>query len=91
MTKGELITNVAVKTGIDEKAIGRMIPAFLEAISDCLIAEGKLQLLGFGTFEVKDRSAHTGRNPQTGETIEIPACKTVGFKAGKTLREAVNR
>ena len=91
MTRGELITNVAVKTGIDEKAVGRMIPAFLEAVSDCLVAEGKVQLPGFGTFEVRDRAARTGRNPQTGETIDVPACRAVGFKAGKSLREAVNR
>lgn len=91
MTKGELITSVAVKTGIDEKAIGRMIPAFLEVITDCLTTESKLQLPGFGTFEIRDRAARTGRNPQTGETIEVPACKVVGFKAGKALREAVNQ
>ena len=70
---------------------GTMIPAFLEAVSDCLVAEGKVQLPGFGTFEVRDRAARTGRNPQTGETLEVPACKVVGFKAGKSLREAINQ
>ena len=91
MTMGELITNVAVKTGIDEKTVRRMVPAFLDAITNCLATEGKLQLPGFGAFEVRDRAARTGRNPQTGESIEVPACRTVGFKAGKSLREAVNR
>ena len=68
-----------------------MIPAFLEVITDCLIEEGKVQLPGFGIFEVRDRASRLGRNPQTGEAIEIPACKTVGFKAGKALRNAVNQ
>ena len=90
MTKGEIVTNVAVRTGMDEKAADRVISAFLQELREGMVTNKRIQLPGFGTFEVKTRSARTGRNPHTGEQIEIPERATVAFKAGKILRDAVN-
>ena len=64
--------------------------AFFSSIEEALVAGEKIQLIGFGTFEVKERAARTGRNPQTGKAIKIPASKNPVFKAGKTLKDAVN-
>ena len=90
MTKSDMITNITVQTGIYEKDVEKVIGAFLNTVSKCLVDEGRVQLPGFGTLMVRDRSARTGRNPKTGEKIEIPACRTVGFKPAISLREQIN-
>ena len=89
MNKTELIAAVAEKTGMSKKDTEAVVSATLCAITDALKAEGKVQLVGFGSFEVKHRAARTGRNPKTKETITIPASNTPAFKAGKALKDAV--
>lgn len=91
MTKNELIRTVSDNTGMNQKVAEEAISAAIETIAGELAHGGVIQLLGFGTFEVKERAVRTGRNPQTGETMEIPAAKVVSFKAGKALRERINR
>lgn len=92
MNKAELIANVAEKTGFTKKDAEKALNGFMEAIKDELVAGGKVQLVGFGTFEVRNRKARQGRNPRNpGETIDIPASKAPTFKAGKSLKEAVNK
>lgn len=91
MNKTELIDIVAAKTGQTKKAADASIAAVFDAISEELAKGGKLQLVGFGTFEVKERAARTGRNPKTKEAINIPASKAPVFKAGKALKEAVSK
>jgi len=89
MFKDELIEKISRKTGQPLKATGETIGAFVEVVTEAL-AEGKpVKLLGFGTFEVRERAATHGVNPQTHEKIEIPARKVVGFKAGTQLKAAV--
>lgn len=90
MTKPELVSAMSEKTGVSKKDAAASIDAFVEIISDVLKHGDKLQLVGFGTFEVSERAARTGRNPQTGEDIKIPAAKIPKFKAGATLKNAVN-
>lgn len=90
MNKKELITNVAEKTGCPKKDVEAMITAFTDAVTEALVAGEKVQLVGFGTFGVSERAARQGVNPQTGESITIPARKAPKFKAGKTLKEIVN-
>ena len=90
MTKDEIVTNIAVRTGMDAKAADGVIAAFLRELREGLVTDKRIQLPGFGTFEVKTRSARTGCNPHTGEQIEIPERATVAFRAGKALRDAVN-
>ena len=90
MTKPELVSAMSEKTGVSKKDAAASIDAFVEIISDVLKHGDKLQLVGFGTFEVSERAARTGRNPQTGEDIEIPAAKIPKFKAGAALKNAVN-
>jgi DNA-binding protein HU-beta len=90
MTKSELVSAMSEKTGISKKDTAASIDAFVEIISDVLKHGDKLQLVGFGTFEVSERAARTGRNPQTGEDIKIPAAKIPKFKAGAALKNAVN-
>ena len=90
MNKTELINAVADKTAMTKKDVEKAMNAMLLTISDTLKSGDKVQLVGFGSFEVRERSAHKGRNPQTGEEIEIPAGKTPAFKAGKTLKDALN-
>lgn len=89
MTKPELTASIAAKAGISKKAAGEALNATLEAIGDALAAGEKIQLPGFGTFEVKHRNARTGLNPRTKEMVEIPACNAPSFKAGKMLKEKV--
>ena len=89
MNKTELIAAVAEKTGLSKKDTEAVITAALDAISAALAEEEKVQLVGFGAFEVKSRAARLGRNPKTKETIEIPASKVPVFKAGKALKDAV--
>lgn len=90
MNKTQLIEAVASKSEIKKKDAEAAINAAFEVITDALKAGDKVQVIGFGTFEVKERGARTGRNPQTGKTIEIPASKHPAFAAGKALKDAVN-
>ena len=91
MNKTELVANVADKAGITKKDAEKAVAAFFETVQGALSEGDKVQLIGFGTFEVKERAARTGRNPRTGEDIEIPAAKLPAFKAGKALKDAVNK
>lgn len=90
MNKTELIAAVAEKAEISKKDAEKAIKAFTEAVSEELVKGGKIQLVGFGTFEVSERAAREGRNPQTGETMKIAASKAPKFKAGKALKDMVN-
>ena len=89
MNKTELIAAVAEKTGMSKKDTEAVVSATLCAITDALKAEGKVQLVGFGSFELKCREARMGRNPKTKEAIQIPASKAPVFKAGKAFKDAV--
>lgn len=91
MNKAELITAVAKASGVSKKDTAAVIKSTLEAIEKAMVSGEKVQLIGFGTFETRDRAEREGKNPQTGETVKIPACKAPAFKAGKTLKNAVNR
>lgn len=90
MVKSELVTNIANKGELSKKDAEKALNAFIETVIDELVKGGKVQLVGFGTFEVKERAARNGRNPQTGKTMQIAACKAPKFKAGKQLKEAIN-
>lgn len=90
MNKTELIAAVAEKAEISKKDSEKALKAFIDVVTDELKAGGKIQLVGFGTFEVSERAAREGRNPQTGETMTIAASKTPKFKAGKALKDLVN-
>lgn len=90
MNKSELIEAVAASADIPKAAAGRAVDAVVEAVTNALKAGDQVVLVGFGTFAVKERAARTGRNPQTGQPIEIAAAKIPGFKAGKALKDAVN-
>ncbi len=89
MNKTELINAVAAKAEISKKDAEKAIAAVFGSIEDALKAGDKVQLIGFGTFEVKERAARTGHNPKTGEAIEIAAAKIPSFKAGAALKTAV--
>ena len=89
MNKTELIAVVAEKVGMTKKDAEKVINATVDAITAALKAGDKVQLVGFGAFEVKERAARTGKNPATGETIKIEASKAVVFKAGKALKDSV--
>ena len=90
MNKTELIAVVAEKAELSKKDAEKAVKAFTDAVSEELVKGGKVQLVGFGTFEVSERAAREGRNPQTGETMKIAACKAPKFKAGKALKDAIN-
>lgn len=90
MNKTELIAAVAEKAEISKKDSEKALKAFIDVVTDELKAGGKIQLVGFGTFEVSERAAREGRNPQTGKTMKIEACKAPKFKAGKALKDAIN-
>lgn len=90
MNKSELIANVAEKAGITKKDAEKALNGLFESVQEALVAGDKVQMIGFGTFEVKERAARTGRNPRTGEEINIAASKNPTFKAGKALKDAVN-
>lgn len=89
MNKTELISEVASKTNMTKKDAEKAINAFFDVVGGALESGEKVQLIGFGSFEVRERQARRGRNPQTGEEIEIPATKVPAFKAGKVLKDAV--
>ncbi len=90
MNKSEMIDAIAEGADISKAAAGRALDAMVEAVTETLKKGETVNLIGFGTFEVRDRAARTGRNPQTGATIQIPAAKSPAFKAGKALKDAVN-
>lgn len=89
MNKVELIGAVASKSEISKKDVEKVINAFTNVVADALVDGDKVQLVGFGTFEVVERAERQGRNPATGDTITIPASKSPKFKAGKALKDAV--
>ncbi len=89
MNKADLITQVSEKAEITKKDADKAVTAILSAIEEALAKGDKVQLVGFGTFETKERAARKGRNPQTGEEIDIAAARVPVFKAGKALRDAV--
>lgn len=88
--KSELIVALAQKADLTKKDAEKALNAFVDVVTDALKAGEKVQLVGFGTFETKDRPARTARNPRTGEEIEIAASKTASFKVGKALKDTVN-
>ena len=90
MNKTELIAAVAEKAEISKKDAEKAVKAFTDAVAEELAKGGKVQLVGFGNFEVSERPAREGRNPKTGETMPIAASKTPKFKAGKALKDMVN-
>lgn len=91
MNKAELISSVAEKTELTKKDAEKAVSAVLDSIVEALSRNDRVQLVGFGTFEIRERAARKGRNPQTGEEINIAAAKVPVFKAGKALRDAVDK
>lgn len=90
MTKSQLIDNVAKKTGLKKKDAEAAVVAVFDSIGEALVEGEKVQLVGFGTFEVKERAARSGRNPFTKEAMEIPASKRLSFVAGKAMKARLN-
>jgi DNA-binding protein HU-beta len=90
MNKGKMTEIVSKKTGLTKDKSKKIINAMLEAFSEALSSEGKIQLVGLGTFDVIERQGRAGRNPKTGAAIAIPTKKAIRFKAGKNLKNAVN-
>ena len=90
MNKVELIASMVEKSGLSKKDAEKALSAFTATVVEELKAGNKIQLVGFGTFEVTERAAREGRNPQTGSTMVIPASKAPKFKAGKALKDALN-
>ena len=89
MNKSDLVEEVADQTGLTKKVSRKVVDAIISAITDSLVREEKVTLVGFGTFQVRERKARIGRNPQTGQTIEIPTKRVPKFVPGKGLKEAV--
>ena len=89
MNKVELVASVAEKTGLAKKDAEKAVAAVLDAVKEAVVKGDKVQLFGFGTFEVRARAARTGLNPKTKEAIEIPASKAPAFKAAKAFKDAV--
>ena len=90
MNKQELVSAMAEKTGLTKADADKAVSAFVDTVKDAMAKGESIQLIGFGTFSVSERSARTGRNPQTGKEIQIAAKKVAKFKAGKALDEVVN-
>ena len=90
MNKTELIAAIAEKAEISKKDSEKALKAFVDVVTEQLKNDDNVQLVGFGTFEVSKRAAREGRNPQTGKTMKIAACKAPKFKAGKALKDAIN-
>ena len=91
MNKSDLIAAIAAKTGETKKSAEASVNAFVDVVTGALVKGDKVQLVGFGSFEVRKRAARKGRNPQTKEEIKIPASKAPVFKAGKALKDLVNK
>ena len=90
MYKKDLVAAIAQKSDVTKKDAEKLVEAFIEVVSDELANGGKVQMVGFGTFEVAEREARVGRNPRNGETMEIAASRNPKFKAGKALKDKVN-
>ena len=90
MNKTELVAAIAEKADLSKKDSEKALKAFVDVVTAQLKADQKVQLVGFGTFEISKRAAREGRNPQTGKTMNIAACKAPKFKPGKALKDAVN-
>ena len=90
MNKTELVAAVAEQADISKKDAEKVLKAFVDVVTEEMKKGEKVQLVGFGTFEVSERAAREGRNPQTGKTMKIEACKAPKFKAGKALKDLVN-
>ena len=90
MNKAELVAAVAEQADISKKDAEKALKAFVDVVTEEMKKGEKVQLVGFGTFEVSERAAREGRNPQTGKTMKIEACKAPKFKAGKALKDAIN-
>jgi len=90
VNKSQLVDKIAEGAEISKAAAGRALDSFIEAVTEALKKGEQVALVGFGTYQVRERSARTGRNPQTGQTIQIAAAKVPSFKAGKALKDAVN-
>ncbi len=91
MNKTELIAALADKANLNKRDAEKALNAFTDVVTETLIKGDKVQLVGFGSFEVKDRAARTARNPRTGDELTVPASKAPVFKAGKALKEAVKK
>ena len=91
MNKTELINAVAETAQLSKKDAANAVGAVFDSITDAMVKGDKVQLIGFGTFETRDRGERTGKNPRTGEEVKIAACKNPAFKAGKALKDAVNK
>jgi len=91
VNKADLVSAMAEKSGLTKKDAEKALNAFIDSVTEALAKKDKVQLVGFGTFEVRERSARKGRNPQTGEEIDIPAANIPVFKAGKALRDGINK
>ena len=91
MNKSELVAAIAEKAEMSKKDAEKALKAFEEVVTAALAANDKVQLVGFGTFDVAERAAREGRNPQTGKAMPIPASKAPRFKAGKALKDAINK
>ncbi|MFR5684163.1 MAG: HU family DNA-binding protein [Clostridia bacterium] len=91
MNKSDLVAAIAAKTGETKKSAEATVNAFVDVVTETLVKGDKVQLVGFGSFEVRKRAARKGRNPQTKEEIKIPASKAPVFKAGKALKDLVNK
>lgn len=91
MNKSELISAVAAKAELSKKEAEAAVNAVIDSVTESLVNGEKVQLVGFGTFEVRERSARVGRDPRTNKEINIPASKAPAFKAGKALKETVNK
>ena len=90
MNKSQLVDKISEGADLSKAAAGRTLDSFIEAVGEALKAGDQVSLVGFGTFALRERASRTGRNPQTGATIEIAAAKIPAFKAGKALKDAVN-
>ncbi|MGN1341589.1 MAG: HU family DNA-binding protein [Oscillospiraceae bacterium] len=91
MTKAELVTAIAEKSGLTKKDSEKALAAFIDTVTDTLANGDSIQLVGFGTFEVRERAERTGINPRTKESIKIAATKVPAFKAGRALKDAVSK
>ena len=91
MNKGELVGSVVASTGLSKKDAEKAVAAVIDSITDALKKGEKVQLVGFGTFEVRERAARTGHNPKTNESIQIAASRVPAFKAGKALKDEVKK
>lgn len=89
MNKGDLVTRVAEKAGLQKREAERAVDAFIETVQEALASGDKVTVVGFGTFEVRERQARMGRNPQTGEQIQIAAARVPVFRPGKGFKESV--